>query len=306
MNIVANQNPNASTESIPENYQGTSAEAIQHHYDDGNEFYRLWLDNKTMAYTSAMWEEGETINDLEAAQIRKIDYHINQARAKGAKRVLDIGCGWGPVLRRLVEVHGVEKAVGLTLSKAQAEWVKSLGNSQIEAYLENWADHHPDEPYDSILGVGVLEHVAKLELSETEKVEAYRNFFQHCHQWLKPGGWMALQTGIYGNMRREDFSQFIATEVFPESDYPSLAGLAKASERLFEIVAIRNDREDYERTCKAWLSRLKANRAEAVNLVGEEIVRRYEKYLNFCIIGFHIGTIGLIRITMRRIDKPRQ
>ena len=116
---------------------------------------------------------------------------------------------------------------------------------------------------------------------------------------------MSLQTGVYGNMLREDFSQFIATDVFPESDYPNLVDLAKASERLFEIVAIRNDRKDYELTCKAWLSKLKANRTAAVNLVGSEVVARYEKYLNFCIIGFHIGTINLVRITMRRIDKPR-
>ena len=304
MNRLTHKNPEVSTQAIEQDYKGTSAEAIQYHYDDGNDFFRVWLDN-TMAYTCAMWEKGEGLEALETAQIRKLDFHINQAKAKGAKRVLDIGCGWGSLLRRLVEVHGVEKAVGVTLSKAQTKHVKSFKNPGIEVYLENWADHYPEEPYDALLGVGVLEHVAKLELSETQKVEAYRNFFGRCHKWLKPGGWMSLQTGVYGNMLREDFSQFIATDVFPESDYPNLVDLAKASERLFEIVAIRNDRKDYELTCKAWLSELKANRTAAVNLVGSEVVARYEKYLNFCIIGFHIGTINLVRITMRRIDKPR-
>ncbi|NJM72008.1 MAG: class I SAM-dependent methyltransferase [Scytonema sp. RU_4_4] len=299
------QNLDTSTEIIQHEYKGTSAESVQHHYDEGNEFYRLWLDD-TMTYTCALWEEGEMYDALKTAQIRKLDFHIKQAKAKRARRVLDIGCGWGALLRRLVEVHDVEKAVGLTLSKAQAEWVKSLKNPQIEVYLENWSDHCPENPYDAILGVGILEHVARLELSETEKVKTYRHFFLRCHELLQPGGWMSLQTGVYGNMRREDFSQFIATEIFPESDYPRLADLAKASEQLFEIVAIRNDPEHYERTCKAWLSKLKTNRAAAVNLIGEEAVVRYEKYLNFCIIGFHIGTINLVRIAMRRIDNPRK
>ncbi|NER95547.1 MAG: class I SAM-dependent methyltransferase [Symploca sp. SIO1B1] len=303
MNKLTTENFEVSTQAIKPDYQGTSTEAIQYHYDDGNDFFQLWLDN-TMAYTCALWEPGEGYEALETAQIRKLDFHINQAKAKGAKRVLDIGCGWGPLLKRLVEVHGVEKAVGLTLSKAQAELVQSWKNPKIESYWENWADHDPEEPYDAILAIEVLEHVAQVGLSETEKVKAYRHFFERCHQWLKPGSCLSLQTIVYENMRPENFNEFLTTEVFPESDHANLAELVKASQRLFEIVTIRNDRLDYELTCKAWLARLKANRTAAVNLVGSEVVARYEKYLKFCIIGFHTGNINLARIMMRRLDKP--
>lgn len=302
---MKSKNTVALTSAIQYDYKGTSAEAIQNHYDDGNEFYRLWLD-KTLAYTCAMWEENEGYDALETAQIRKLDFHINQARAKGTKRVLDIGCGWGSLLRRLVEVHGVEQAVGLTLSKAQAEWVKSLENPRISVHLQNWAEHYPEKPYDALLGIGVLEHAAKLEISQAEKVEAYRHFFSHCHKLLKPGGWMSLQTGVIENMRREDFSKFIATEIFQETDYPRLADIVKGNERIFEIVALRNDGKDYARTCKAWLSNLKANRKAAIKLVGEELVHRYEKYLSFCSICYHLGTTNLLRITFRRIDNPRK
>lgn len=280
---------------------GASAEAIQHHYDVSNEFYRLWLDS-TNTYSAALWEDNDT---LELAQIRKLDYHINQARASNAKRVLDVGCGWGSTLKRLVEVHGVQQAVGLTLSNSQAEWISSFNQPQIDARVESWSDHVPTAPYDAIISIGAFEHFAQLNLSQDEKIAGYRAFFQRCHEWLQPGGCISLQSISYENSRREDFSQFYANEIFPESDLPRLADIATASERLFEVVALRNDREHYARTLRAWQKGLKANRAAAVNLVGEEVVSRYEKYLKFSIIGFHVGTMGLLRVTLRRIDNPR-
>ena len=289
MNSVKTRNP------------GASAEAIQHHYDVSNDFYRIWLDS-TNTYSSALWEEND---NLESDQLRKIDFHIERARAKGKKRVLDVGCGWGSTLKRLVEIHGVEHAVGLTLSNAQAEWIASFKHPQIEARLESWSDHSPKEPYDVIISIGAFEHFAKPEFSESQKLEGYRSFFEPCHQWLKPGSWMSLQTIAYGNCRKEDMSKFILDDIFPESDLPTIADIAKGSEQIFEIVALQNDREHYERTLKVWLQRLKANKKEAVKLVGEEVVAKYEKYLSFCIIGFHIGTIDLLRISMRRIDNPR-
>ncbi len=284
---------------------GTSAEAIKHHYDVGNDFYQLWLDS-TNTYSGALWEENDANDTLELAQLRKLDFHINQARAKGAKRVLDIGCGWGSTLKRLIEVHDVEQAFGLTLSKAQAEWIASLNLPQAEVKLESWQDHSPVEPYDAIISLEAFEHFTKLELSHKERIAVYRKFFSHCHQWLKPSGWMSLQVSTYGNSRREDSSQFVFTEVLPETDFPTLAEIIEGSERIFEIVAIRNYRQDYEYTLKAWLSRLKANRAAGIELVGKEVVSRFEKYLSLSSICFHQGISNLFCFTLRRIDNPRK
>src|SRR5216683_3583229 len=164
---------------------GASPEAIQHHYDVSNDFYQLWLDS-TMTYSGALWEENNT---LEAAQICKIDFHIQQARARNAQRVLDVGCGWGSILERLVKVNNVQYAVGLTLSQSQAAWVASLGQPRIEVRVENWLDHVPVAPYDAIISIGAFEHFAKPTLSNEQKVESYRSFFRSCHAWLKPGGW---------------------------------------------------------------------------------------------------------------------
>src|SRR5215216_2672301 len=122
------------------NNPGASSEAIQSHYDVGNEFYSLWLD-PTLSYSGAMWEPGDT---LETAQLRKIDFHIEQSGARGAERVLDVGCGWGGVLRRLVGAHGVEKAVGLTLSRAQAEWIAAFDIPNLEVRVESWSEHQPE------------------------------------------------------------------------------------------------------------------------------------------------------------------
>src|SRR5688572_25683389 len=94
---------------------GASRSAIRHHYDLSNDFYALWLD-PSMTYSSALWSDGDS---LASAQRRKLDFHIEGARAPGAARVLDVGCGWGGLLQRAVDDWGVGHAVGLTLSQAQ-------------------------------------------------------------------------------------------------------------------------------------------------------------------------------------------
>jgi cyclopropane-fatty-acyl-phospholipid synthase len=279
---------------------GASPAAIQHHYDVGNEFYRLWLD-ETLTYSAALFDQHD---DLAAAQRAKIDHHVASARAAGAKRVLDIGCGWGATLHRLVEHHGVAEATGLTLSNEQAAWIGEQRWPGVSVRLESWSDHVPDRPYDAIISVGAFEHFARLDMSEADKIAGYRAFFERCRSWLAPGGWLSLQTIAYGNARQSDFSKFFADDVFPESDLPRLQEIAAACDLLFEIAAVRNDRAHYERTCVEWRRRLRARRDEAVALVGEPIVRRYEKYFQLLSIGFHVGTMGLLRIALRRIDEP--
>ena len=279
---------------------GASARAIQHHYDLSNEFYRLWLD-RTRTYSCALWEDNDT---LETAQLRKIDFHIESCRAKEGDRVLDVGCGWGSTLDRLVEKYNVRQAVGLSLSEAQTQWIRERERPQIEVKLESWSEHAPTEPYDAIISIGAFEHFAKLHQSSTQKIAGYRAFFQRCHQWLKPGSYLSLQTIAYGNAKPEDFNSFLATEIFPDTDLPRLAEIAEACEHLFEIVALRSDRSCYERTCRAWLANLKENREAAVRLVGEETVARYEKYLQVSIVGFYSGKLCLLRMALQRIDRP--
>jgi Mycolic acid cyclopropane synthetase len=123
---VSNELPvNGATTANP----GASKAAISFHYDAGNEFFRLFLDREC-CYSCAMYDTES--DSLEEAQQRKLEYHIQQAHADGAARVLDIGCGWGALQKKLVKEHRVKVAVGLTLSENQAEWIRLVGLPGVE------------------------------------------------------------------------------------------------------------------------------------------------------------------------------
>ena len=277
---------------------GASPAAIAFHYDLGSAFYALWLDSE-LTYSCAMFEDGD---DLERAQQRKIDHHARESGAIGARHVLDVGCGWGSMLRRLVAQHGVARATGLTLSEDQARWIAARGDPRTLVRLESWREHAPAEPYDAIVSIGAFEHFVERDQRRASRIAAYREFFARCNTWLRAGGTLSLQTIAYGTLRPEQISAFITAEIFPESDLPTLGEIADATAGLFEIVRLRNDRSDYARTCREWLRRLAARHAAAAEIVGEARVRSWERFLRMSAAGFEAGGLVLLRITLRRID----
>jgi cyclopropane-fatty-acyl-phospholipid synthase len=284
-------------------YQGASTEAIRGHYDVGNEFYELWLD-ATRSYSCALWDGPD--DTLEAAQKRKLDYLIKGANASCVKRVLDVGCGWGGLLHRLVSVHDVRRVTGLTLSQAQADYVRGwAGDGHYDIRVENWAEHRPAEPYDAVISIGAFEHFADMGLSRAGRVRAYRSFFESCHEWLPPGGRLALQTNVKGNNTRLDRKSardllFIVDRIFPQSELPWPSEVLEASERLFDVVSLVNQPDDYARTCGEWYDGLRGHRAAAVELVGEQTVQDYERYLSAAVDAFRKRHIGLIRVLFER------
>jgi cyclopropane-fatty-acyl-phospholipid synthase len=284
--------------------RGASAAAIQSHYDLGNTFFEQWLD-KEMMYSSAIFAEGEGQEALDEAQRRKLDAMAQWAGVRPGHRVLDIGCGWGGLLRRLVARHGVSHATGLSLSAAQNEWIHRAPDPRIDARVESWTEHVPSEPYDAIVSIEAIEAFAKPGLTRAERVDIYRLLFERCHNWLVPGGRIALQVIAYGNSGSEELAPFISKEIFPESDLPSLDELVEAADRRFEVRELVNDREGYVRTLRAWMFRLRASREAVAAVVGEASVCRFESYLRLCCYIFASGNCNLFRIAMRRVDHPR-
>jgi cyclopropane-fatty-acyl-phospholipid synthase len=286
-----------------EDYGGASAAAIRHHYDRGNDFFALWLDS-TRTYSCALWAGPE--DTLEAAQQRKLDHLALAANARGANRVLDVGCGWGSMLRRLVTHHGVGHATGLTLSQAQAELVTGWADDRCAVRVENWADHVPIAPYDAIVSIGAFEHFADYGMSRDKRVEAYRTFFRCCQEWLPHRGRLVVQTNVKGSNVRLDRAmlrdcRFVIEHIFPESELPWTSEIFEASERRFEPVSVRNDPDHYARTCREWHERLTARRAQAEALVGEQTVRDYERYLSAAAEAFRRQHLGLVRVVFERV-----
>lgn len=283
------------TDQTPTATPGASAEAIRAHYDAGEDFFQLWLGDD-LVYSAALFEDGD---DLAAAQTRKLDHHIDAAAARGAVRVLDVGCGWGALLRRLVDNAGVKHVVGLTLSSSQATWVRTLGLPGVEVREESWRDHKPEAPYDAIISIGAFEHFAKQGLTGEAKLAAYREFFDFCRANLKMGGRISLQTIAYVGTGF-DLPPFIGEEVFPESELPFVWEPIAAAGWGFELVGFRNDREHYERTLRHWQKNLATRRAEAVAIAGEATVAHFDRYLKISAMAFRMGFICLTRMSFAR------
>ncbi|HEX3789671.1 MAG TPA: cyclopropane-fatty-acyl-phospholipid synthase family protein [Pseudonocardiaceae bacterium] len=272
-----------------------AAVAIRHHYDVSNEFYRLWLD-RSLSYSCALRESPD--DTLEAAQDRKLRFHLDAVHAERAGSVLDIGCGWGAILRGLAETHQVRRAVGLTLSDEQAGYVRAQRYPGVEVRTENWLDYRPADRFDGIISIGAFEHFATPEDSPAEKIGIYQAFFDRCRSWLTDDGVLSLQTIAYANMSPENASEFMQQEIFPNADLPTLAEISTAVAGRFEVQSIHNGRLDYAWTCAQWARRLRAHRAEAVALVGPDVVARYERYLKLSALGFRMGKICLLRLVL--------
>ncbi|HEU4731006.1 MAG TPA: class I SAM-dependent methyltransferase [Kofleriaceae bacterium] len=272
-----------------------SPKAIEH-YEIGNDFYQLWLDD-SMTYSCPLWAGPD--DSLHAAQLRKLDYHVAGARAAGAARVLDIGCGWGSLLDRLVNVHGAQQVVGLTLSEQQAEWVKARRLPRTTVLLSHWHDHRPVDKYDAIISIGAFEHFAHMDQTREERIRSFRVFFTHCRDLLRPRGMMSLQTTVYELLDHLD--PFITSRIWPEGQLPRLAEIIEALDHVFEVVRIENHREDYERALIEWANRLMARRDEAARVTSNEVVEDYLRYLKMSAKAYRVNGFSLQRLLLRAL-----
>jgi cyclopropane-fatty-acyl-phospholipid synthase len=288
---------------LPAPVAAASSTAVRAHYDVSNDFYRLWL-GPTMAYSSALWTGAAT---LEEAQLAKLDYFAGHVLREPAARVLDVGCGWGANLRRLVDVHGAAAAIGLTLSQAQFDHAPN-----VDVRLESWQDHVPEASYDAITSYGAFEHFAADGSTSGQRVAAYQRFFERCFEWLRPGGRLALETIAHDDapdtsapLGRGPLGDFVL-QIFPESLCPHLCEVVLGFEPWFEVEVLRSDAADFARTFRAWTLGLRTHDAEAVALVGPDTVRRFRRYLAASEAQFRLHILTNYRLVLHRRPSARR
>ncbi len=288
---------------------GATAEDIEFHYDVGNDFYALWLDD-TLTYSAALWdgieEDGSRPDVLAQAQRAKLRQHLDQALLPPGGRLLDIGCGWGALLALACEEGRAGAATGLTLSRAQLAHVEGLNLPGVQARLEDWRSHVPERPYDAIVSIEAFEAFAGPGLATAERVRAYTEFFTACHSWLVPGGTLSLQTIAFdaGVDAGGPVGAFFASDVFPASALPRLTEITTACDAHFSLTAIKSEPRDYIRTLRAWSARLRTERDKAQQAVGADTYQRYRLYLKTCEVLFLRGEVTLYRMSMRRRPEP--
>ncbi|MFF0745828.1 class I SAM-dependent methyltransferase [Streptomyces sp. NPDC004111] len=284
-------------------------DAIRHHYEVSNDLYRLIL-GPSMMYSGGYWEDGEDLNAaLDTAQYRKLDKFAELANVgpNGAKRVLDIGCGWGTMINRVTTVHGAEAAVGLTLSRTQEAFNDALNNPRIKTLVTSWADYKvadDSEKYDAAFCINALEHFVSSNLPPKERTKRYRFFFQQIANALNPGAKFVLHTmtaeALPMNRALLDDLKFLQRSEFEGCHIPHLHELTAAAEGLFEIDEIVNERESFAMACRAWLVLLAERRDEAVAMEGEEVVARFERYLDIFAYTLEDKFFNNFRVTITR------
>jgi len=274
-----------------------SPAAVRAHYDVSNEFYRLWL-GPTMAYSSGLWTGEES---LEEAQLAKLDFFARRVAPGPGARVLDVGCGWGANLRRLVQVHGAAEAVGLTLSEAQREYA-----GDVDVRLEGWQEHVAEAPYDAITSYGAFEHFAADGSTSAQRGVAYRAFFERCFEWLVEDGRLGLETIAHDDapdtsapLGRGPLGAFVL-QLFPESLCPHLGEVVLGFEPWFEVEVLRAAGADFAHTFRAWTLRLREREAEAAAIVDAETVRRFRRYLASSEAQFRLRILTNYRLVLRR------
>jgi cyclopropane-fatty-acyl-phospholipid synthase len=278
--------------------------AIRSHYDVGNEFYALWLDRQ-MVYSCAYFDSG--IDDLDTAQGAKLDLICRKLRLRAGELFLDIGCGWGGLVRHAVRHFGV-RALGITLSPSQAalarERVQADGlESQCAIAVLDYRQLPLDTRFAKIASVGMFEHVGPRRLAE---------YFKTVHELLQPGG-LFLNHGIVRVPSTDDHHQvlrrlfwregFIDRYVFPDGRLVTLGDTVVAAETAgFETRDVESLREHYIRTLRLWVKRLEASREEAMRVAGDVTYRTWRLYMAGAAEAFASRQIGLAQMLFAKPD----
>ncbi len=269
---------------------------IGHHYDVGNGFYRLWLDEQ-MVYSCAYFATGA--EDLDTAQRAKLDHICRKLKLAPGERFLDVGCGWGALVAHAARHYGV-RSVGITLSEQQAalarERIAAAGlQNRVEVLLLDYRDlpqRFGEASFDKAASIGMCEHVGLRNLPL---------YFGTVARMLRDRGLMLnhgiTSTDVESRPVGSGAGDFIGRYVFPNGELPHLSvAVRDMSAAGFEIFDVESLRPHYALTLAHWSRRLEQRLGEAASQVPERTLRTWRVYLAGCSHGFAEGWMNLHQI----------
>ena len=282
------------------NTKANSQKNIHAHYDLGNAFYALWLDN-TMNYSSAIFESPDTtMVDGQHAKVRRA---LSMAQVRPGDRVLEIGCGWGALAEMATTEFGA-MLVGVTLSTEQLAWANErmarLGASdEADLRLQDYRDigkTTPDEPFDAICSIEMVEAVGR---------EYWPEYFQTVARLLKPGGHACIQSIVIADELFDRYigsTDFIQQYIFPGGCLPCPREFrAQAEAAGFDIVDEFSFGLDYARTLRIWRDDFLAQEPRVLQLgFDKRFIRIWEFYLAYCEAAFAQANTSVMQFTLRK------
>lgn len=284
---------------LNDNTRRGSARNIVAHYDLGNDFFRLWLD-EGMVYSSGVWDSSTPT--LETAQSRKIERVLGLLNLRGSERILEIGCGWGSLAVRLAQA-GADHITGLTLSPSQLEFARDLAAasgaaSQLDFRLQDYRDVE-----------GRYDRIVSIEMAEAVGEAWWPTYFEKIACSLKPGGRAVLQVITIGEEHFDDYRRtvdFIQRYIFPGGCLPSQTVLHQQLERAgLRLVKHESFGLSYARTLAEWRRRFHARWPEIAALRFDDRFRRlWDYYLGYCAAGFLEGVTDVGLYCVEHANEP--
>jgi cyclopropane-fatty-acyl-phospholipid synthase len=278
------------------NSKAQAKKNISRHYDLGNDFYSLWLDD-TMTYSSALFKTGQ--EDIEKAQEQKYESMVDQMGVHPGDHVLEIGCGWGGFAEYAAGQRGL-KVTGLTISQEQYDYavermVRAGLSDKVDIKLQDYRDE-----------TGVYDGIASIEMFEAVGERYWPVYFDTLRERLKPGRSATLQIITVEDHRFEVYRKgvdFIQKYVFPGGMLPSPSVLTAEVERAgLRVLQSIEFGESYSQTLRRWHETFNARWDEVKTLRGfdDRFRRLWNFYLTSCAAGFHAGSIDVTQITVTK------
>lgn len=262
-----------------------SKENVHQHYDLGNDFYKLWLDDR-MVYTCAYYERPDAT--LAEAQLAKMDHVCRKLKLQAGQTVVEAGCGWGALALHMAEHYGVT----VTAYNNSHEQVLYAEEQAEARRLSDCVTFIEDDyrniigRYDVFVSVGMLEHVG---------LRNFRTLGSVISRSLRPDGLGLIHSIGRSNPRPPD--PWIAKRIFPGGHIPSLGEITSVFEpHKFSVLDVENLRLHYGKTCRAWLQNFESVTDKVRQMYSEEFVRTWRLYLAGSSAGFRSGTLQLYQI----------